>query len=378
MRCRAFAGWSVVLSVAALAVVGPSNGLLGQANHIALRIARLGEDGSTHTFTGLQVDGRAAGSILGLPIHASGSAWLDLGDLSSSLVNVEQLIVTKEWDSAEIRVGLGDVRWGISEVRSPIDVLTPRALLWNTWDGPRMGRPLVGLTLFGGGGALEAVAVPLSRPVHLGQRRWTTWSGRHIRSSQAWDDRFTFGLRVTRTTGPIDLAISYVDGQDRTLGTREVSAFEAEVEHPRIRQLGFELEWALGNSVSLRSEGAIPTGGAAGRGRLLGGVEWNPTPYLSLLLEHSISGWRREARTPLENDLMIGIRLLSEHLRLRGRLFVDPRSGNRHYSVAARWIVGELTSLEASLAGVSGDPRREPPLAVRQPAAIVLSVVRYF
>ena len=186
------------------------------------------------------------------------------------------------------------------------------------------------------------------------------------------------GVRMTRTFGPADLAISYIDGWDRTLGTRTVSPTEAVVDHPRVRQLGFELEWAFQAPVSLRSEGVVSRSDGVWGGQILAGVEWYPMPYLSLLVEQSLSTRRRDARSPLEDDLLLSARLLTEDLRLQGRLFLDPRSWNRNYSIALRWNVGDLTSIELEFIGSGGDPLREPPLAFRQPGAILISFVRFF
>ena len=369
---------ALLLPGVALALCCITTGARGQTDFIALRAVRLdGAGGSARTAPIIHAQAHRTGSVFGLPLRADGAAWLDLKDPESSLVNIDELTLSREWDTASLRFGIGDVPWGISDIRSPIDVLTPRASLWNSWDGPRLGQPLVGLTLFGGGGTLEVVALPFSRPVHLGGYSWTTWSGLSIRSD-GWDDRFTGGVRMTRTFGPADLAISYIDGWNRTLGTRTASPTEAVVDHPRIRQLGFELEWAFQEPVSLRSEGVVSRSDGVWGGQILAGVEWYPTPYLSLLVEQSLSTRRGDARSPLEDDLLLSARLLTEDLRLQGRLFLDPRSRNRNYSIALRWNVGDLTSIELEFIGSGGDPLREPPLAFRQPGAILISFVRYF
>ncbi|GMR12185.1 MAG: hypothetical protein BMS9Abin29_0373 [Gemmatimonadota bacterium] len=378
VRRRASVGRAFVLSVAALASGIPAGELVGQTGLIALRTARVAEGGASRTLPILHIGGRRSGEILNLPFRMTASAWLNLDDPGASLVNVEQLTLTKSLDAAEFRIGVGNVPWGLSEMRSPMDVLAPRALLWSAWDGPRLGGPLVGLTLFRGGSLLEAVALPFSRPMHLGGYSWRTWSGLSVRSDPTWDDRVAVGLRFTRTAGPVDLAISYINGWDRSSGTRQISGDSAKVDHPRAHQLGFEFEWAQGPSLSLRSEGALPVGTDGGGSRLLVGIEWYPAPYLSLLLEHSMSGRRAEFRTPLEDDLLVAVQLLGEQLRFKGRFFFDPRSSNTHYSIAARRMLGELMSVEMELLGAGGDPLREPPLAFRQPNALLISIARYF
>lgn len=371
--------FALLLPSVALALCCATTAARAQTDLVALRTVRLaGEGNSARTTAFIHAQARRTGSIFGLPLRASGAVWLDLEAPESSLVNVDQLSLSREWNAAVLRFGIGDVPWGISEMRSPIDVLTPRAVLWNSWDGPRLGQPLVGLTLFGGGGSLELVALPFARPVHLGEYSWTTWSGLPIRSAGGWDDRLAGGMRMSRTFGSTDLRISYIDGWDQTFGTRTTSMSDAVVDHPRIRQLGFELEWVFRATMSLRSEGVVSRSVGAWGGRLLAGVEWYPKPYLSLLLEQSLSTRRSTARSPLEDDLLVGAQLLAEDLRIQARLFVDPRSGNRHYSIASRRNVGDLTSIELELVGSAGDPLREPPLALRQPSGLLISVVRYF
>ena len=368
-----------LLPIVVLALCCATTGARGQTDLVAVRAFRLNGPGSpARTISLVHAQAQRSGSIFGLPLLVGGAVWLHPLAYETSLLNVDQLSLSQEWSAAVLQFGVGDVAWGISEMRSPIDVLTPRAVFWNSWDGPRLGQPLVGLTLFGGGGSLEAVVLPFSRPVHLEDYTWTTWSGLGIRSVDGWDDRLAGGIRVSRTFGSTDLRMSYVDGWDQTFGTQPTSASSAEVDHPRIRQLGFELEWAFLATVSLRSEGVVSRSVGAWGGRLLAGLEWYPKPYLSLLLEQSISTRRSTARSSLEDDLLIGAQLLAENLRIQARLFVDPRSGNRHYSVASRRNVGELTSIELELVGSAGDPLREPPLALRQPRAVLISVVRYF
>ena len=259
---------TLLLPGVVLALCCATAGARGQTDLVAVRAVRVAGAGhSTRTAPLIHTQAQRTGSIFGLPLRAGGAVWLDLEAPESSLVNVNQLSLSREWNAAVIRFGIGDVPWGISEMRSPIDVLTPRAVLWNSWDGPRLGQPLVRLTLFRAGGALEAVALPFSRPVHLGEYSWTTWSGLSIRSAGGWDDRLAGGVRMTRTFGSADLGLSYIDGWDQTFGTRPISASDAVVDHPRIRQLGFELEWAFPASVSLRTEG-----GGVAQCRGLGGT----------------------------------------------------------------------------------------------------------
>ena len=362
----------------ALAVGSAGRGLSGQTNLIAVEAAWFGggAGGEERVVPYIRASGRQSVSIYGMPLDVMGSAWIDLDDPRSSLVNVEAILV-KEWDSSEFRLGVGDVPWGISELRSPVDVMVPRGVLWNGLDGPRLSQPLVGLTLFGGWGNLEAIVLPYSRPLYLGGHVTETWGEFTLRSTEEWGDHVSGGARFSRTLGPVDLAVSYIDGRDRSLWAERGPDGDAPLRAPRIRQVGYELQWATGSLV-LRTEGAVGWRDGADEVRVITGGEWYPAPYLSFVLEQGLASPDRDARTPLADDLLIAGQLTAEDLRLEARLFVDPGSGNRHYFVVMGWRIGEFTSLEVEIAGSAANPAREPALAIRQPGVLLLSLVRYF
>ena len=119
---------ALLLPGVALALLCITTGARGQTDFIALRAVRLdGAGGSARTAPIIHAQAHRTGSVFGLPLRADGAVWLDLRDPESSLVNIDELTLSREWDSASLRFGIGDVPWGISDIRSPIDLLTPRA-----------------------------------------------------------------------------------------------------------------------------------------------------------------------------------------------------------------------------------------------------------
>ena len=233
------------------------------------------------------------------------------------------------------------------------------------------------LTLFGGWGSLETVAFPVSRPTDVGGLLTETWGGLPLRSDESWGDHPGGGARLSRVLGPLDVALTYVHGSDRSFWAVPHPDGGAALDPPSLRQGGYELQWALG-PVVLHSEGAVRRRDGTTEARGTVGGEWFPTPYLSFVVEQGWSGVDHEFRSPLWDDLLVGSQLVAEQLRLRPQLLVDMESGNRSYAVQVGWTVGAATSVEAAITGWSGDPTREPALAQRQRTALAISLARFF
>jgi hypothetical protein len=83
-------------------------------------------------------------------------------------------------------------------VRSPLGTLVPRGVLWNSWSGPPLSRPLAELTLFAEWGNVELTVLPLRRPFHLGRLVTETWGGLTVRSDTGWEAGTDFGVRLWR------------------------------------------------------------------------------------------------------------------------------------------------------------------------------------
>ena len=321
------------------------------------------------------VSRRAA--VLGLQASGAASVWLDTGYPESSLLNVDELALDYMWSWGELRLGLGDLPWGLSDVRSPIAVLVPRGVVWRSWGGPALSRPLIELTFFAGWGNVEFVVLPVRRPFYLGRLVTESWEGLPLRSDGGWERGSDVGVRIWRVWREVDLAISYVEGRDRRPWLRPTALGDAEVHHPRVSQLGYEVQWARGRTV-VRSEGSVTRRQREWHRRFLAGVEWFATPYLTVLAEHGFASDRREAASPLVDDLLFSGQLLTETLRIQGTFFIDPRSGNSHASLNVRWTLREVFALEGKILRAPTDHLEEPPLAIRQDSFVRLAIVRYF
>ena len=322
---------------------------------------------------------RAAGEW---ELRIDGGVWLDLGEPSASLVAPADVTLGRAWDWGEMRIGLGEPAWGLSVERSPAAALSPDALLWSGVAGPPLAGPIVEVTAFRDRSEWQAVVLPLRRPIYANGFIHRTWDGRALTADASWEAELAYGLRYRRTFADVDAALWWMDASDRRPWVDggpgdEAVGDEAAVRHPRTRQAGYALEWVLGPTV-VRSEGGLARREGAWQTRLLAGLEWFATPWLTLLLEQGFASDRDQAASPLVDDALLGAELVAERLRLRAGLALDPGSGTLHHWSAARWTLGAQAALEAEWVDAWGAVGDESPAALRQPRAVRIGGVWFF
>ena len=373
MILRRLAVW-----VAVLATWNVSEGLAAQANRIQVDGVRFGGGSAEAVTVPYVIIGASRRDfVFGGRMDLSGSIQLDVTAIHSSLVNVEELTFNYNAGPFDFRIGVGDVSWGLSDVRSPVDAMAPRAVFLDAYNGARLGQPLLGLSAFSEWGDLEAVIFPFPRPHHMGGRLKRTWSGSSVRSGPKWGERPIGGLRIARVLGSTDIALSYVHGGERALWISSDGPGEASVVIPSLRQAGVELQRVLG-SVVLHTEGSLAKRDGDTEARIVAGAEWYPKPYLTLMVEQGLTSLRRAQTSPLVDDIMLGGQLVTEEIRFSNLAFIDPKSGNRHYFIEARWTPTARTAIELELITWAGDATQEPELALRQRNVLRASLLRYF
>jgi len=364
--------------VAVVATWSSPECLAAQGNQVQADLVRFGDDSAESvTVPYVIIDAGLREFVFGGRMDFSGSIQLDVGAIDESLVNVEELTLNYSAGPFDFRVGAGDVSWGLSDLRSPVDVTTPRAVFFDVYNGPRLGQPLFGLSAFSQWGDIEAVIFPFPRPPHLGESLERTWDGSLVRSGGKWGERPSGGLRLARVLGSTDIALSYVHGGGRMLWVSPDGPGEAATLTPMLQQAGVELQRAVG-SVVLRTEGSLGELDGKSEARIVTGAEWYPKPYLSFTVEQGWTSLHRAQASPLVDDIMFGGQLIAEEVRFSSLAFIDPNSGNRHYFVRARWTPSALTGIELELVEWAGDASREPTLALRQRSAFRVSLLRYF
>ena len=127
-----------------------------------------------------------------------------------------------DWGDAswEIRVGVGRVFWGVAELNNIVDIVNQLDLVEHPRNRPKLGQPMVHLTLAGTWGTLESFLLPYHRT-----RTFPGTAGR-LRSRFLIDDdalyenssdsrHVDFAVRYSNSVGLIDFGLSVFDGTSR-------------------------------------------------------------------------------------------------------------------------------------------------------------------
>ena len=306
----------------------------------------------------------------------SGRSRADLRELSWALFS----------DRWEVRAGLREVFWGVTESRHVVDVLNQRELVAGGTGFVKLGQPMVSGAAFGPWGAAELHLVPWFRERPFEGRDGRLWSplpvagGAAVRGPGAGGPGPDWAVRWSRRSGPLELGATYFRGTDRdpTFHRDRVAGEAALV--PRygvVGQASVDAQWTGGPwLVKLEAMTRDPEGGRFVAAA--GGVEYAFAPHLSVFLEYAHDGRGRAATTSLQDDAYLGARLLLQDGQLGAGVHLDRRSGNALLAASGERRLGAGASLRVELTGFLGAAGLEPPHAPRRHTSAIVSARYHF
>ncbi len=224
----------------------------------------------------------------------------------------------------ELRAGLAKVFWGATEMVHLVDVVNQTDTVESIDLEDKLGQPMVHLSMPRGSGVLDFFILPWFRERTFPGRRGRLRFGPVVDTDRAryqHDKRqrhVDFALRYSRTIGNWDLGVYQFRGTGREPTLLPEPGGDGEPVlvpfYQQIDQTGLDLQGAVGEWLfkleALRRRGQGETFAAA-----VGGFEYTLVGLggsavdLGLLGEWAWDERAELAPTPLENDLMIGLRL---------------------------------------------------------------------
>ena len=132
------------------------------------------------------------------------------------------LLVHGDWDgnSWELRLGLDQVFWGVAEAHNLVDIVNSVDLVEHPRNRPKLGQPMVRLTVSGDWGLAESFLLPYHRKLTFPGR-----SGRHrsghpidedaLYESGAEERHVDFAFRYGNAVGSLDFGLSTFVGTSR-------------------------------------------------------------------------------------------------------------------------------------------------------------------
>ena len=283
----------------------------------------------------------------------------------------------------EVRLGLGQVSWGVTESQRLVDVVNQVDFVEHPNGEVKLGQPMAHVTWFGDWGTIEVLG--------MSYHRARTFPGRRGRlrlplvidhdnvqyESSAGQWHLDFASRYSHSLGPLDLGVSIFDGTSREpflLPGGEVDGEPALIQYyGQIRQFGLDAQLTVGSWL-LKAE-AIQRAGALnliGREQAYGatvlGAEHTLYAVAGDDADLSLVGeWSYDSRgpnatpsrspVPLENDIFFAARIAFNDIQsteLTVGVVVDARRATRTLSVEFGRRISNRWSLRAEAVGLLG------------------------
>lgn len=291
------------------------------------------------------------------------------------------------WERWELRAGLREVFWGVSESQHLVDVINQRDLVVGGQGYVKMGEPMLALATVQNWGTVEFFLMPWFRERRFDGRAGQLWSPTPVDATQpvyesgAGKGHLDWAIRWSHTVGDWDFGLSHFSGT-----RREPGFLPGEDESGRavlvpyydvVDQTAVDVQWTRGNWLwKLEAVTLNPT-----TGRYLaaaGGLEYAFVDYFSVFAEYLYDSRGAEATTSFADDLFVGARLLLQDGQLQGGAFVDRETWNSVLRLALTWRLGSSAKLMVGAGAFLGDESLEPNFAPRQHDYLSLAVTRYF
>ena len=389
------------LAATALLALAPSSGAAELSGHIALE---------ARTFAGPPAHFRQSGNGFSIAVqpefyHAFGDGRqsllftpflrADTADGRRTHFDVRELLYQRVFDSAELRVGIGRVFWGVAESRHLVDVVNQTDLVENVDLEDKLGQPLVNLALVRDWGTLDFFVLPGFRERTFPGRRGRLRSEPFVDTdrtgyeSGAGRRRIDYALRWSHVIGDFDVGVAHFHGTSRDPRLLPVPAAGETVLAPRydvVRRTSLDLQ-ATGGAWLWKIEALHESGREAAWVAWVAGFEYTrfgiggSVMDLGLLAEHLFDGRGGGAPQPFENDAFAGLRLaLNDEAGTEALAGIirDVEGDATAVNLEASRRVGEHWKVEIEARAWTGIDRGDPFFALRRDDYVQFTLSRFF
>ncbi len=229
-----------------------------------------------------------------------------------------------ENENWELRTGIGRVFWGVNEANHLVDIINQDDQVDDISDDPKLGQPMVNLSLIQNWGVLDFFVLPGFRertfPGEEGRLRgpFIIDTDNAEYESSAGNKHTDIALRWSHSVDEYDMGLYYFKGTNRD--PRFIPHIDAQAQislipyYDQIDQFGFDIQatleaWLLKLEVIHRSDQLENFAAASG------GFEYTfvgimeSVMDLGMIMEYSWDERDNPLKTQFQNDIMLGARL---------------------------------------------------------------------
>ena len=351
---------------------------------------------------------------------------VDAADGRRTHFDVRELLYQQVFDSAELRIGIGRVFWGVAESRHLVDVVNQTDLVENVDREEKLGQPLVNLALIRDWGTVDFFVLPGFRertfPGRWGRLRSEPFvdTGRATYESGARRRRIDYALRWSHAIGDFDVGVAHFYGTsrdprllpvpgaggqghtteglaptprpDRKATSSETPtslAVEGLVLAPRydvVHRTSLDLQATRGAWLwkleALHESGRKPAWIAwvAGFEYTRFGINESAAD-LGLLVEHLFDGRGGSSPQPFENDVFAGLRLAFNDeagAEVLGGIIHDVEGDATALNLEASRRIGERWTIDLEARAWAGVDRGDPLFALHRDDYVQVTLSRFF
>ena len=331
---------------------------------------------------------------------------LDTADDERTHFDVRELQYQRVFDTAELRIGIGRVFWGVTESWHLVDVINQTDLVENIDREDKLGQPLVNLTLIRDWGVVDLFALPGFRertfPGREGRLRSEPFidTERATYESGAGRQRIDYAVRWSQTIGDFDIGVAHFHGTSRE--PRLVPECEdgrsalstpcnpfTIVFAPRyevVNRTSLDLQ-ATRDAMLWKLEALHESGQGGSYFAWVAGFEYSwfgideSGMDLGLLVEHLFDDRGANASHPLEDDVFAGLRLAlndENDTALLAGAIVDMEGDATNLTLEASRRVGDDWKIELETRIWTGVANDDPMVHLRDDDYLQLTLSRYF
>ncbi len=316
---------------------------------------------------------------------------LDQGDSERTQFDIRELIWSKAANEWELRVGIGQLFWGVSESQHLVDIINQTDLVAEPDGDEKLGQPMINLALIRDWGTVDLLLLPYFR-----ERTFAGKNGRlrpailveqnnpRYESSRKQYHR-DIALRWSHYKGDWDFGLSYFNGTSREpdflLNGQQLQPYYRQIE-----QLGIDLQatkegwlWKL-EAIQRRNREGHYNAATLGFEYSFYGVYESSTD-VGLVVEYLYDSRDNSAPSAFQNDLMLGLRFALNDTQSSEALIgtlTDIENGSIIYSVEASRRLGD--NWKATLEGriFQNIATTDPLYSYRQDDYLQLQLGYYF
>ncbi len=287
---------------------------------------------------------------------------LDQGDSERTHADIRELTWSKAADEWELRLGIRQVFWGVSESQNLVDIINQTDLVDDIDGDEKLGQPMLNLAFIRDWGTVDLFLLPYFRertfPGNEGRLRPALvidQDNPRYESSQK-QQHLDMALRWSHYFGDWDFGLSYFDGTNRDPDF-VVNGSQLQLYYRQIEQFGLDIQatkeswlWKL-EAIHRRNHDSQYAAATAGFEYSFYGI-FERSADLGLVVEYLYDERGDSAPIAFQNDLMVGLRFtLNDEQSSEALLgaITDIESSSTVYSIEASRRLGD--SWKATLEG---------------------------